>query len=69
MNVTLQDKHLVVTLSRRNVESLLAQLDSGRENFLQRSTESGVVVTVIPEEDDVHYRDREPGYPHKDRYK
>ena len=51
-----------VTLSRRNLEQLLAVLDSPMaEPFLVRQCEDGTVLYVEPQENDVHYERREPG--------
>ena len=73
MNVSLNDGPVVVTLSRRNVEQLLAALDgfredpeSGLEPYLVRwcstgNDRDGILLQVIAQEDAVHYGDREPG--------
>ena len=57
-----ESSQVVVSLSRRNIENLLHMLDnrdkvvpalSGRDNHIE--------ILVMPEEDDVHYADREAG--------
>lgn len=52
-----------VTLSRRNLESLLAKLDRPGEatRTLMRMTEDGIILTIVAEEDEQHYGDRKPG--------
>lgn len=58
-----------IALSRRNLLTLLAQLDANRDpKLLQRYDDSGLVITAVAEEDAEHYGEREPGYPSPDRY-
>lgn len=66
MNVTLtengDERRVRVTLSKRNLETLLSKL--GREDSartLTRLTDDDVYLTVIAEPDDVHYAGRTPG--------
>ena len=73
MNVKLDDGPVAVTLSRRNLLELLAELDElraggalmppGTRAILSRQCveSSGVFLTVEAEEDDVHYGERRPG--------
>jgi hypothetical protein len=56
---------LEVTLSKRNLQTLLLKLDvPGSERTLVRTVDSGMNLRVTAEHDDVHYRDREPGPVH-----
>jgi hypothetical protein len=56
-----------VTLSRRNVLSLLHKLDRNEEEgvkaarTLMRRADSGYILTIVVEEDGDHYDGREPG--------
>ena len=58
---------VTVTLSRRNVLSLLHKLDrdeeEGQKNTrtLMRSVKNGLWLTVVIEKDEDHYEDRTPG--------
>lgn len=71
MNVKLDDGPVDVTLSRRNLLELLAELDSLRDEdgdmrpgdpaTLARVCGEGLFLRVTAEEDDVHYGDRTPG--------
>ena len=71
MNVTVTDKgnSVYVTLSRRNLASLLAKLDGipeGSRCELLRVTVDGVFLSVKAEEDPKHYGDRKPGEIHRE---
>ena len=63
MKIVRQDDRVVITLSRRNLKDLLAQLlqepllDSG----LVRRCEDGVLLQVRAERDRDHYHDRPAG--------
>ena len=75
MNVKLDDGPVEVTLSRRNLLELLAELDAvaglvlgtppGGRAILSRRVPldevEGIFLTVEAQEDDVHYGDRQPG--------
>lgn len=75
MNVKLDDGPVQVTLSRRNLLELLAELDelraggalmppNGRAILSRRiplDEFDGIFLTVEAQEDDVHYGDRTPG--------
>lgn len=62
MQATVNGSHVEVRLSRTNLFDLLAALDAGvTDKSLLRRTDSGVVLQVIPEEDDQHYGNRQPG--------
>lgn len=54
-----------VTLSKRNLETLLAKLERADSmRMLIRQPEPGVVLTVTAEDNDEHYRDRPAGEVH-----
>lgn len=71
MNVDLSDGPVYVTLSRRNLLELLAELDDVRDHgaryvptLIRRvplGAEDGIYLVVEAQEDDVHYGDRVPG--------
>lgn len=67
MNVTLSPGLVRVTLSRRNLKSLLAKLDKPSMRTLCRRCENGVGLIVVAEDDDRHYLDRDPGPTVEDR--
>ena len=59
--------HVRVTLSRRNLLTLLAKLDGYPTNSactIFRECEGGETLHVTAEEDAVHYAEREPGEMH-----
>lgn len=59
MNVTVHGMAVEVTLSRSNILDLLAILDDGvKMGGLRRSTESGLMLSITPQENEVHYKDR-----------
>lgn len=70
MRVEWTDHDFTVTLSRRNLLTLLAKLDGHPKNsgsaISQYVYESDETVLVNAEEDDVHYRGRVPGSVHPD---
>jgi hypothetical protein len=54
-----------VTLSRRNLKTLLLKLDEPASvRTLERLTEEGHFFIITSEEDDIHYGEREPGPMH-----
>lgn len=56
-----------VTLSRRNLETLLSKLDRGKQAsacLLTRHCEDGTYLMVHAEEDGEHYAKRAPGEVH-----
>jgi hypothetical protein len=60
----------VVSLSRRNLEALLAMLDGDDERgeegrALHRRVEDGTILTVIAEENAEHYGERQAGHMHE----
>lgn len=65
----LTETDLTVTLSRKNLEQLLAALDLFEESdafyallpFLMRTCENGVRLTVLAQSDAEHYERREAG--------
>ena len=67
MNVKVNGPYVTVTLSRRNVLSLLHKLDRDEEEgqeaarTLMRMTDEGNILTVVIEKDEDHYGDRPPG--------
>jgi hypothetical protein len=65
VNVTLDKHHSVVrvTLSRRNLQTLLLKLDEPSERTLIRNCD-GVMLYVMGENDEAHYGDRTPGMVH-----
>lgn len=64
MNIVVADKHFLVTLSKRNLQTLLSKVDrEGSHATLCRETDDGYL-TVHAQSDEVHYRDREPGAVH-----
>jgi len=68
MNCKVNGPYVEVSLSRRNLESLLAKLDRpdpDRSHTLTRMAgeeDRRYVLTVIAEEDEAHYKGREAGY-------
>lgn len=52
---------IVVTLSRRNLVDLLAQLEKNGHGSIARLCADGVYCTVTVEENELHYGDRKPG--------
>lgn len=64
MNVKINGAAAYVTLSRRNLLTLLAKLDGNpslSERTIHRVNEDGDVLQVTAEEDDIHYGKRRPG--------
>lgn len=67
MNAEVNGSYVTVTLSRRNLRSLLHKLDrnegEGVEAIrtLMRVTENDLILVVIAEEDADHYGERPPG--------
>jgi hypothetical protein len=63
MNATTNGTQVFVTLSRRNLLHLLAVLDDPGvlNKSLVRRTEDGVHLTVVAEQDHIHYDERQPG--------
>ena len=60
---------IYVSLSRRNLVTLLAKLDgepAGSQCTLERVCENGTAVIVKAEPDDQHYQGRIPGRMHPD---
>jgi hypothetical protein len=52
-----------ITLSRRNLLTLLGKLDAGAPSAdltIWRDVGGGVVIAITAEEDDTHYRSRQP---------
>ena len=61
MNIASLDGSVAVTVSRRNLEQLLASLDQELAGTtIVRNTKKGVL-SITAEEDDVHYDLREEG--------
>jgi hypothetical protein len=57
--------YITVTLSRRNLMTLLLKLDEPNSvRTLERLTESGDYLRVTAEDDLQHYGDRQPGRMH-----
>jgi len=52
---------IVLTLSRRNLASLLHMLDEGRTAGALTGRDENVEILVQAQEDDVHYADRDAG--------
>lgn len=50
-----------VTLSERNLRSLLSQWEEKEHAFLARRTEGDLLLSIRVEPDPVHYNGREPG--------
>lgn len=64
MRVVHHDEHTVmITLSRRNLQGLLAKLDDPTSLRTLLKIEKGVRLYVEAEEDEEHYRDRPEGPP------
>jgi len=62
MNATGHGNAISVTLSERNLRTLLAKLDEPRSyRTLMRRTESGILLWVTAERDKQHYEERIPG--------
>jgi hypothetical protein len=58
---------VVVTLSRRNLRTLLAKLDGhppGSARAIMKDVDRATTLVVRAEEDDAHYADRPPGAMH-----
>lgn len=66
MNVKVDDYGTIrVTLSRRNLQTLLYKLDVPESRCtIVRATEGGHYLEVKAEENDVHYGERTPGEMH-----
>lgn len=58
MELKIDNDIVTMTLSRRNLETLLEQLDQGTPSWARRSID-GRVVIVVAEENDVHYERRQ----------
>lgn len=63
MDIEINGKGVFLKLSRRNLEALIAKLDNRTQMTpaLIRDTDDGHRFIVIAEENDVHYKGREPG--------
>lgn len=57
-----------ITLSRRNLQTLIAKLDGfpkeSKAHLMRDDPLTGSRLVVVAEEDDVHYADRVPGAMH-----
>lgn len=63
MNAELYNTRAYVSLSRRNLETLIKMLDQKTGiASLSRRTESGITVLVQAEENAEHYQGRTPGF-------
>lgn len=65
MNAKVEGRRITITLSRRNLRTLLLKLerpDSART--LVRTTDEGYILVIHAEDDDEHYQDRKPGPVH-----
>lgn len=62
MNASMVENSVLVSLSRRNLETLIKMLDQrvGMPSLVRR-TESGIILRVRAEENDEHYGERKPG--------
>jgi hypothetical protein len=63
MRATIVDKHVYVTLSRRNLRELQTMLDdrSRPERSLGRKGDNGIILVVEVEDDAEHYQGCAPG--------
>lgn len=62
MDATVRGNHVHVTLSRRNLRSLLLKLDEkGSLRTIVRSCDDDIMVSITAEEDTDHYGERVPG--------
>lgn len=52
---------VTVTLSRRNLESLLRMLDEGRKQGALTARDNHIEILVQGQENEDHYTDRDPG--------
>jgi hypothetical protein len=59
MKIIKGDARVYVTLSKRNLEQLLAGISS--QAGLVRTCEDGTTLHVLGEEDEAHYQGRQPG--------
>lgn len=58
MELKIDNDIVTMTLSRRNLETLLEQLDQGGPSWARRAID-GRVVIVVAEENDAHYERRQ----------
>lgn len=57
----IEARHVIVQLSRRNLEVLLAKLDDKKSARTLVKADKIGTVTVVAVENEAHYSEREPG--------